>query len=78
MPGDDAPSASRAHASLRRLPLSGAPAWWLWGAVHLAFLAGGRNRLSVLFDWFWAYLSFRSGTRLITGNAGKSKAGGEV
>ncbi|MGH8643617.1 MAG: hypothetical protein ACREX4_03795 [Gammaproteobacteria bacterium] len=50
------------------LRLSGAPAWWLWGAVHVAFLVGLRNRISVLFDWFWAYLTFRSGTRLITGS----------
>ncbi len=49
--------------------LSGAPAWWLWGAVHLAFLVGVRNRVSVMFDWFWAYVTFRGGTRLITGEA---------
>jgi putative oxidoreductase len=47
--------------------LSGALAWWLWGAVHIAFLVGLRNRISVMWDWFWAYLTFRSGTRLITG-----------
>ena len=46
--------------------LSGALAWWLWGAAHIAFLVGGRNRLSVLVEWFWAYLTFRRGTRLIT------------
>jgi NADH dehydrogenase/putative oxidoreductase len=57
-----------AVADFGRLRLGGALAWWLWGAVHLAFLAGGRNRLSVMFDWFWAYLTFRSGTRLITGS----------
>jgi NADH dehydrogenase/putative oxidoreductase len=45
----------------------GAPAWWLWGAVHVAFLVGLRNRMSVMFDWFWAYLTYRAGTRLITG-----------
>jgi putative oxidoreductase len=39
----------------------------LWGAVHIAFLVGLRNRISVIWDWFWAYLTFRSGTRLITG-----------
>lgn len=49
------------------LRLSGAPAWWLWGAVHVAFLVGLRNRISVMFDWFWAYLTFKGGTRLITG-----------
>ncbi|HEU4532384.1 MAG TPA: FAD-dependent oxidoreductase [Steroidobacteraceae bacterium] len=47
--------------------LSGAIAWWLWGLVHVGFLVGLRNRLSVMFDWFWAYLTYRSGTRLITG-----------
>jgi NADH dehydrogenase FAD-containing subunit/uncharacterized membrane protein YphA (DoxX/SURF4 family) len=47
--------------------LWGAPAWWLWGVIHLGFLVGVRNRVSVMFDWFWAYLTFRGGTRLITG-----------
>jgi len=49
------------------LKVWGAPAWWLWGALHLGFLVGVRNRMSVMFDWFWAYLTYRSGTRLITG-----------
>jgi len=48
--------------------LSGALAWWLWGLVHVGFLVGARNRVSVMFDWFWAYLTYRSGTRLITGS----------
>jgi NADH dehydrogenase/putative oxidoreductase len=47
--------------------LSGAPAWWLWGLVHLGFLVGLRNRVSVMLDWAWSYLTYRSGTRLITG-----------
>jgi NADH dehydrogenase FAD-containing subunit/uncharacterized membrane protein YphA (DoxX/SURF4 family) len=46
--------------------LSGAPAWWLWGLVHIYFLAGMRNRVSVMLDWAWAYFTFRSSTRLIT------------
>jgi NADH dehydrogenase FAD-containing subunit/uncharacterized membrane protein YphA (DoxX/SURF4 family) len=50
--------------------LSGAPAWWLWGVVHVGFLVGLRNRVSVMLDWFWSYLTYRSGTRLITGSAG--------
>jgi NADH dehydrogenase/putative oxidoreductase len=45
----------------------GALAWWFWGAVHVAFLVDLRSRISVTLDWFWAYLTFRSGTRLITG-----------
>lgn len=48
------------------LQISGSPAWWLWGAVHVLFLAGMRNRVSVMVEWFWAYLTFRNSTRLIT------------
>lgn len=50
-----------------RLRLTGAPAWWLWGAVHILFLVGARNRISVALEWFWAYLTFRRSIRLITG-----------
>ena len=44
----------------------GTLAWWLWGAAHIAFLVGGRNRVTVLVEWVWAYLTLRRGTRLIT------------
>jgi len=54
--------------------LHGAPAWWLWGLVHVGFLVGLRNRVSVMFDWFWAYLTYRAGTRLITGVDDRAEA----
>ena len=47
--------------------LWGAPAWWLWGLIHVLFLANMRNRIAVIIAWIWAYLTFRGGTRLITG-----------
>jgi putative oxidoreductase len=47
--------------------LWGAPAWWLWGLVHVGFLVGVRNRVSTMTNWFWAYLTFSGGIRLITG-----------
>lgn len=47
--------------------LDGQIAWLLWGLVHVLFLIGFRNRLVVLFDWLWAYLTFKRGARLITG-----------
>ena len=50
------------------IKLSGPLAWWLWGGIHVLFLAGARNRLSVMIEWFWAYLTFGRGTRLITGD----------
>ena len=48
------------------LKLHGALAWWIWGAVHILFLAGGRNRAAVMLEWGWAYLTYRRGSRLIT------------
>ncbi|HEY2874579.1 MAG TPA: NAD(P)/FAD-dependent oxidoreductase [Reyranella sp.] len=50
------------------LRLSGALAWWVWGAVHILFLSGMRNRVVVALEWFWAYLTYHPSTRLITGD----------
>ena len=47
--------------------LWGEPAWWLWGIVHVSFLVGTRNRVATLINWFWAYLTYGAGIRLITG-----------
>ncbi|WP_430429587.1 FAD-dependent oxidoreductase [Parasphingorhabdus sp.] len=47
--------------------LHGAIAWWLWGAVHVGFLSGMRNRISVLINWIWSYFTMQVGIRLITG-----------
>jgi NADH dehydrogenase FAD-containing subunit len=57
-----------AVVELHRFRLWGAPAWWLWGIAHVLLLAGGRNRAAVVLNWLWAYLTYRRGTRLITGN----------
>jgi NADH:quinone reductase (non-electrogenic) len=48
--------------------ISGTLAWLLWGAVHVMFLIGFRNRLVVILDWLWSYVTFQSGARLITGS----------
>ncbi|HEX4153966.1 MAG TPA: NAD(P)/FAD-dependent oxidoreductase, partial [Steroidobacteraceae bacterium] len=50
-----------------RVRVWGAPAWWLWGIVHVGFLLGMRNRVATMVNWFWAYLRFGGGIRLITG-----------
>ncbi len=47
--------------------IHGTLAWMLWGAVHVSFLIGFRNRLIVILDWLWSYVTFQSGARLITG-----------
>lgn len=52
-----------------RVKLSGRPAWWLWLGIHITYLIGFRNRLSVLLQWAYAYLTYQRGVRLITGVA---------
>jgi NADH:ubiquinone reductase (H+-translocating) len=49
--------------------LTGFLAWAAWGLIHIYFLIGFRNRLRVMADWVWQYLTFRRGTRLITGES---------
>ncbi len=48
--------------------MSGFPAWFIWLTVHIFFLIGFRNRIWVLFSWFWMYITFTRGARLITGD----------
>lgn len=57
-----------AVADFGMMRLWGAPAWWLWGIVHVGFMLGVRNRIATLTNWFWAYLKFGGGIRLITGD----------
>jgi len=59
---------NKAVADLKFMHLSGLPAWLAWLFVHIVFLVGFRNRLVVLFQWAWAYLTFDKGARLITRN----------
>jgi NADH:quinone reductase (non-electrogenic) len=49
------------------LKLSGFPAWVAWLGIHIFFLIGFRNRVLVLFQWAYSYVTFRRGARLITG-----------
>jgi NADH dehydrogenase len=56
---------SRAISEFRGLKLTGVPAWWFWLLVHIYRLSGFRNRLSVLIEWAWSYMTFGRGARLI-------------
>jgi NADH dehydrogenase len=48
--------------------MSGLPAWLIWITVHIFFLIGFRNRISVFASWIWTYFTFTRGARLITGD----------
>jgi NADH:ubiquinone reductase (H+-translocating) len=45
------------------LRLHGTSAWLAWLGLHVVYLAGGRNRVSVLADWAWNYLAWGIGPR---------------
>jgi NADH dehydrogenase len=57
---------SKAVAELGRFEFSGFPAWIVWLGAHIFFLIGFRNRVFVLLQWAWAYVTYHSYSRLIT------------
>ena len=59
---------NKAVADLNFIHFSGFPAWLAWLFIHVIFLVGFRNRIAVLMQWAWAYLTFNKGARLITRN----------
>ena len=64
---------SKAVADIFGIRFAGMFAWFIWLFVHLMSIVGFRNRLVVLIQWFWSYLSFQRGARLIHGkNSSKS------
>lgn len=48
------------------LELKGFIGWVFWSVAHIYFLIGLRNRFVVAFNWFWDYITFQRGARLIT------------
>jgi NADH dehydrogenase len=65
---------SAAVADFGRIRLSGFLAWAAWLLIHILYLIGFRNRLLVLIEWGWAYVTYQRGARLITGPLnGRSK-----
>jgi len=57
-----------AVAQIGKLHISGYLAWLGWLFVHIMFLIGFRNRLIVMIQWFWSYITYERGARLITGD----------
>lgn len=51
-----------------RLRLKGYLAWWAWLMLHIYWLIGFRNRLSVMTQWAYSYMTYQRSTRLITGD----------
>ena len=56
----------KAIADFGKFHVTGRLAWWFWLFVHIMYLVGFRNRLSVLLQWAYAYFTYQRGVRLIT------------
>jgi len=57
-----------AVGEIGKLHISGFVAWLAWLFVHIYFLIGFRNRLLVMIQWAWSYITYERGARLITGS----------
>lgn len=58
---------ARAVAMIGKVQMTGLAAWLVWCLVHVWYLNGLRNRVSVTITWIWSYLTFARSARLITG-----------
>jgi NADH dehydrogenase len=58
---------ARAVAEIKGFNFTGFFAWFLWCFIHIFFLISFRNRLRVMAEWAWYYITFKHGIRLITG-----------
>lgn len=56
---------AQAVAQIGPFHASGVVAWTLWCIVHIFFLIGFRNRIRVMSEWIWYYLTFKPGARLL-------------
>lgn len=58
---------SAAVAAIGKIKFSGFFAWIAWLSIHLLFLIGFRNKLVVVIQWFYSYVNYKRGARIITG-----------
>lgn len=56
---------NRAVADIFGLKVTGFVGWLLWGAAHVYFLIGFKNRVFVVLNWLWSYITWQRGVRLI-------------
>ncbi len=61
---------AKAVGVIKGFKLSGLLAWLVWSFVHILYLIGFRNRLRVMIEWIWYYITNRPGIRLIVKYSG--------
>ncbi|MCE0522200.1 MAG: NAD(P)/FAD-dependent oxidoreductase [Methylacidiphilales bacterium] len=62
---------SRAVAMIGGVKFSGFLAWLAWLGVHILFLVGFTNKLTVVIRWVWAFFTRRQGARVFTSDEGR-------
>lgn len=62
-----------ALAEIGKLKLKGFVAWFVWMLVHLMSIIGIKNRLFVLINWMWQYITYDQSLRLIIRPSEKKK-----
>jgi NADH dehydrogenase len=62
----------RAVAQIGKLEFGGFVAWLIWLFIHILYLVGFKNRLFVVMQWVYGYMSFTRGARLIVGPGWRS------
>ena len=62
---------SRAVAMIAGVKFSGFLAWLAWLTVHILFLVGFTNKVTVVIRWIWAYFTRRQGARVFTSDEGR-------
>jgi NADH dehydrogenase len=68
---------SKAVAQIGPMHFSGMAAWLMWLALHIVFLVGLRNRISVFVNWIYSYFTYRRGARIIM-DEGITKRSGDT
>lgn len=68
---------SAAVAKIGPLEFGGFPAWLAWLFVHLLFLVGFDNKLTVLTQWAWSYFTYKRGARIIMGETASPASAGD-
>lgn len=56
---------NRAVVNLKSGFLSGRMAWWAWMFIHLISIMGMRNKLNVMLNWVWNYITYSTSLRLL-------------
>ena len=62
----------RAVVETGRVRFGGFIAWLAWLVIHIYYLTEFRNKLAVMFNWAWSYITFRRGARLIVNREWRS------